>query len=109
MKPKPFAATLKQKIYILENSSQQQFSENWQLKYTHFAQVKQIAPNVVRFFENVNFGALIDEDYTLFRFRFNCDVHKNMRIKFKEQMFVIKKIINVMEQNKLLEIIAIKI
>jgi head-tail adaptor len=104
-----FSAKLNQKIDILENVVTNDLADNWQKKFTCFANIKHLSPNSVRFFEGVHFGNLINETYMLFSIRFNSSINKNLRILFKQKHFLIKKIINVLELDKVLEIIAMEV
>ena len=104
-----FSTTLKQKIHIMENLSTNDLEENWQTKGAYFAQVRHLSPSTARFFEGVDFGNLISENYIILRVRFTSEITKNMRIKFKDKSFLIKKMVNVLEQNKLFEIIAMEV
>jgi head-tail adaptor len=104
-----FAARLNQRIEILENVADKDLNDNWQSKFIVFAGVKPIGPNLIKFFEGVEFGALIDESYLIFTIRFNAQINKNMRILFKQKYFLIKKIINVRQLDKVAEIIAMEV
>jgi len=104
-----FSTTLKQKIHIMENLSTNDLEENWHIKGAYFAQVRHLSPSTARFFEGVDFGNLINENYIILRVRFTSEITKNMRIKFKDKSFLIKKMVNVLEQNKLFEIIAMEV
>jgi head-tail adaptor len=68
-----------------------------------------LSPTTAKFFEGVDFGNLINENYIILRVRFTSQITKDMRIRFKDKAFLIKKMVNVLEQNKLFEIIAMEV
>ncbi len=106
----PLSFCLKDKIDILINSSANDLDkENWGAKYTILAQVKQLNELSVDTIEHFNFGSSIAESYFLFRIRFIVDISNKMRIKFNNKIFSIKKIVNVEEKNKILDIISLLI
>jgi hypothetical protein len=109
MRNKLFTSNLKQRIEIYENVILDDLNDNWVKKQTFFAGIKHITANLIKFFEGVDFGNLINENYLLFSIRFNKDINKSMRILFKGKYFLIKKITNVLEQDKILEIIAMEV
>lgn len=109
MKYKISATSLRHKIEFLHNVGQDDLIQNWQLKFSTFAKATHLMPNSLKFFEGIEFGNLINQNYMLFCIRFNNQVNKNMRIRLNNKKFLIKKITNVLEQDQFLELIAMEI
>lgn len=103
---KSLAAALKHPISITEYEAS---FKTWLVRFKTFASIKQLNPKTLKFFEKISFGNMAEASYMLFTIRFTSEVNKNMRISFKKRDFLIKKIINVEEQDRLLEIIAVEI
>jgi hypothetical protein len=59
--------------------------------------------------EGLNFGNLITEDYYLFKIRYMDGLTKALRISFRRKLYSIKRIINIGEKNRFLNIIALEI
>jgi head-tail adaptor len=105
----PIAARLNKRIEIFENINANDLDEFWSLKLILFADVRELLPDNISFFEGVDFGNLINQVYMLFTIRFNKNISKDQRIEFKEKKFLIKKIINVAQKDRIMEIIAMQV
>jgi len=103
---KSLAAELKHPIEIVEYEAS---LNTWLARFKTFSSIKQLSPKTLKFFEKINFGNMIEASYMLFTTRFTPEINKNMCILFKKRYFLIKKIINVEEQDRILEIIAVEI
>lgn len=103
---KSLAAELKHPIEIVEYEAS---FHTWLARVKTFASIKQLNPKTLKFFEKIHFGNVVEASYMLFTIRFIPEINKNMRISFKQRYFLIKKIINVEEQDRILEIIAVEI
>jgi len=109
MKNMPLSARLNKRIEILQNVNANDLDESWASSLMLFADVRELLPNNVSFFEGVDFGNLINQVYMLFTVRFNKNISKDQRIRFRQQSFLIKKIINVAQKDRIMEIIAMQV
>lgn len=106
----PLFGILNHKISILENSNFNEISDDdWQEKYTTFAQIKPLYDKKVGSIENFSFGHLITEEYFLFKTRGSLEINNKMRIKFKNRLFDIKRVIDIDQNERFLQIIALEI
>lgn len=106
----PLFGLLKHRVSLLENLIATEISEdNWQEKYVTFAQIKPLYDSKVGSLENFSFGHVVTEGYFMFKIRALEGVHNKMRIRFKERIFEIKRIIDLEENGRLLQIIALEI
>lgn len=97
-------------IKFLENIILEPMEEDkWIEKFTAYAEIKPLCDSKFLALENINFGHVITEGYFLFKIRFVKNITTKMRISFKEREFEIKRIIDVEEKNKFLNIIALEI
>lgn len=103
---KQFARTLKHKIIILSRESQER---EWKNLYSCFASVKDCAEENLSLHENIDFGSVISKNYKIIRMRFLKNISKTMRIKFKDQLYEILKIINEKDQDKITQILISQI
>ena len=105
----PLSAKLKHKITFLEQNNIDNFNnDNWQEQASTYAEVKPLYEMKYNTLDKLNFGSLITEDIFMFRLRFIKNIHSKMRIKFKNRIFEIKRIIDQSEQNRILQIIALE-
>ncbi len=109
MKNMPLSARLHQRIEIFQNVNANDLDESWVSKLIIFADVRELLPNNISFFEGIDFGNLINQVYMLFTVRFNKKISKDQRIRFRQQDFLIKKIINVAQKGRVMEIIAMQV
>ncbi len=97
-------------IKFLENFATSDLEqEKWQEKFAGYAEVNPICDNRFIAIDHLSFGHIMTEGYYLFKTRFIKNVNTNMRILFKKRYFEIKRIINILEQNKFLHIIGLEI
>lgn len=107
---KSVARSLQHQVKILENFSTSEIEqEQWQEKLSIYAEIKPICDNRFTSIEHVNFGHIMTEGFYLFKIRFIKDITTKMRISFRDRQFEIKRIINVAEQSKFLNIIGLEI
>lgn len=59
--------------------------------------------------EGMNFGNLITEEYYLFKIRYMDGLSKALRISFRRKLYSIKRIINIGEKDRFLNIIGLEI
>ncbi|MBP7190057.1 MAG: head-tail adaptor protein [Rickettsiaceae bacterium] len=105
----PLFGILKHKISILENASPDELSENWQEIEITFAQIKPLYDNKVESLDSFAFGNIVTDGYFVFQTRGSIKVSTKMRIKFKNRIFDIKRVIDVEEAGRWLKIIALEI
>lgn len=107
---KIIARNFQHHIKFLENFSRSDLEqEKWQEKFASYAEIKPLCDNRFIPIEHLSFGHIMTEGYYLFKIRFIKNVSTNMRILFKERYFEIKRIINILEQDKFLHIIGLEI
>lgn len=107
---KTIVKNFQHQIKFLENIMGEGIEEDrWVEKFTVYAEIKPLCDNKFLALENISFGHIITEGYFLFNIRFIKDITTKMRILFKEREFEIKRIINVQEKSKFLNIIALEI
>jgi SPP1 family predicted phage head-tail adaptor len=107
---KYFYQNLKHQIIFLENFSQNELEPGvWTEKITTYAEIQAASECNFENLENFNFGHVITEAYFLFKIRYQSEITNKMRIKFKERIFEIKRIINVAEKNRLMNLISLEI
>ena len=110
MKNYPITNLLKHSIIFIENISKTELEDqDWQEKYTTFADVRPMYDNKFGSVEKFSFGHIVTEAFCMFRIRFTDKIHSKMRIMFKRRMFEIKRIINDNEASRVLKIIALEL
>lgn len=105
----PLFGILKHKISILENTSADELSENWEEREITFAHIKPLYDNKIESLENFGFGHIVTDGYFIFQTRGSLKITTKMRIKFKNRIFDIKRVIDVEEAGRWLKIIALEI
>lgn len=101
---------LMHKVFFLQNvQNNESEDEKWEEVIEAFAEVNPICDNRFIAIEGLQFGHVISEDYYLFKIRYTENLDINMRIKFKDRIFEIKRILNIRERCKMLHIIALQI
>ncbi len=95
--------------FIQNNVSSEIEKENWQEVIRTFAEIKPLYDNQFEYIENMNFGHLTTESIFIFKMRFESTIASKMRILYNNRQFEIKRIINICEQNRYLQIIALEI
>ena len=107
---KTFIAKLAHNINFLENVADSPSADPvWQEKYNCFAEIIPLSECKYMSLEGMNFGNLITEEYYLFKIRYMDGLSKALRISFLRQLYSIKRIINIGEKNRFLNIIGLKI
>lgn len=110
MKPKLFSNKLLHEIIFKDNYAKSDLEEeNWLEKYRCFAEIKPLYDNKSGSLEKFSFGHVVTENFYMFKMRFTSEINTKSRIYFKERIFEIKRIINVLEKNKIIQIIALEI
>ncbi len=104
---KTLIAKLVHNINFLENVSESATNDPvWQEKYNCFAEVLPLSDCKYMPIEGFSFGNFITEEYYLFKVRYMDGLNKNLRISFCRKLYSIKRIINIGQRNKILNIIA---
>ena len=94
-------------VKFLENITEAESEEPvWQEKFSCFAEIMPLSDCKYMQIEGLNFGNFITEEYYLFRIRHITGLNKNLRISFRGRLYSIKRIINVHERDRMLNIIA---
>jgi len=94
-------------ITFLENLAESASEDqDWREKYNCFAEISPLTDCKYISIEGMSFGNLITEEYYLFKIRYIEGVSKNSRISFRNKLYAIKRIINIKERDKILNIIA---
>lgn len=107
---KSIVRNFQHQIKFLENFAASSIDKDrWEEKLTVYAEIKPLCDNKFIALENISFGHVITEGFFLFKVRFIKNITTKMRILFKERQFEIKRIINVNEKSKFLNIIALEI
>ncbi len=101
---------LRHKIILLENKNLSSIEQpEWQEVFEVFANVNSYSSGILSQIEGVSFGHVLSEEYMIFTIRFHSKIRKNMRIKFRDSFFEIKRIINDEMKNKIQKIISLEI
>ena len=98
------------KITFLKNSNRSEIEEGeWTEAHISFTEITPVCDNRFIALEGVSFGNVIAEEYFFFRVRFIRGINREMRIKFHDRIFEIKRIIDEDERGKMLSIVALEI
>ncbi|MDX1917247.1 MAG: head-tail adaptor protein [Rickettsiaceae bacterium] len=100
---KLLSANFKHFIEFIENKNEQNI---WMIKCRGFAQIEALTDQNFSEYDGINFGHLAREEYFVITLRYLPIIHKSMRIRFRNRLFTIKRIINPSELNHILKIIA---
>jgi SPP1 family predicted phage head-tail adaptor len=104
------SALLSHRVIFLENKTANELEDqDWQEVYRSFAEIKPMYDNKFGSIEKFNFGHIVTEAFFMFKIRFTEKINPKMRISFSRRIFEIKRIINVLEKDKILQIIALEI
>ncbi|MFY9589575.1 phage head closure protein [Rickettsia endosymbiont of Halotydeus destructor] len=107
---KSIVRNFQHQIKFLENFAANVIDKDrWEEKLTVYAEIKPLCDNKFIALENISFRHVITEGFFLFKIRFVKNITTKMRILFKERQFEIKRIININEKSKFLNIIALEI
>jgi SPP1 family predicted phage head-tail adaptor len=106
-KKKTLIAKLVHNITFLENVAESVSEDQlWQEKYNCFAEIMPLSDYKYMSIEGLSFGNFITEEYYLFKIRYIDGLTKDLRISFRRKLYSIKRIINVGERDRILNIIA---
>ncbi len=110
MSKSPLFKALKHQITFLENITTNELQEEeWREKCQTFAEIKPLFDSKVGSIETFDFGHVVTEGFFMFKIRALQGISNKMRIKFKERLFEIKRIVDIAEQGRMLQIIALEI
>jgi len=94
-------------ISFLENTAESEVADPiWNEKFSCFAEVTPLSECNYMSIEGLNFGNFITEEYYLFRIRYMDGLNKTLQISFAGKLYSIKRIINIKQRSKLLNIIT---
>ena len=104
---KPLTARLAHEISFLENLTVSEIEEpKWEQKFNCYAEIIPLSDCQYMNIEGLNFGNFITEEYYLFKIRYMDKINKKMRVSFGKRIYSIKRIVNIREKNRILNIIA---
>ena len=110
MKNSNLISRMVHKITFLKNTAASEIDEpTWNAFIETYADVKPVCDNRFILLEGMQFGNIITEEYFWFKTRFIFELDKHLRIRFNDQIFEIKRIIDEDSKNRMLTIIALKI
>lgn len=89
-------------VHAIEN-------DNWQLMFHSYADIMPICEARAGEVAGLSFGNVISEELFLFRTRFHPDINKNLRISFDNDIYEIKRIVKLRDNQRSTNIIAFKI
>lgn len=108
--PKSIISNFQHRIKFLENFANSEIEQDrWQEKFSAYAEIKPFSDDRFISIEHLNFGHVITEGYYIFKIRFIENINIKMRILFRNRYFEIKRIVNVSEKNKFLNVIGLEI
>lgn len=94
-------------VTFLENTTQSRSADPvWEEKFKCFAEILPLNDCQYTVLEGLNFGNFITEEYYVFKIRYMRGVSKDLQISFNNKLYSIKRIINIRERNKILNIIT---
>lgn len=94
-------------VTFLENVTASEAEDPvWNEKVSCFAEILPLSECGYMSIEGLNFGNFITEEYYLFKIRYISGLNKALRISFGTKLYSIKRIINVRQKDRLLNIIA---
>lgn len=98
------------KINFLENTvNEASLPEKWEVKFQSYAEIKPIYETSFSQIESKEFGHIMTESLFIFRLRYIKNISTKLRIEFKKRTFEIRRIVNIDEKDRLLNIIALEI
>lgn len=104
---KTLLSRLTHHITFLENRAESEIADPaWEEKASCFAEILPLSECNYSSIEGLTFGNFITEEYYLFRVRYIEGLSKKLRISFGQKLYSIKRIINIREKNRMLNIIA---
>ncbi|XVN43252.1 MAG: head-tail adaptor protein [Candidatus Rickettsia vulgarisii] len=108
--PKSIIRNFQHRIKFLENFASSEIDqERWQEKILVYAEVKPFSDDRFITIEHLSFGHVMTEGYYIFKIRFIENINTKMQILFRNRYFEIKRIVNISEKSKFLNIIGLEI
>ncbi len=100
---KTLSSNLKHFVEFLSNEND---TNNWRVICSGFAEIKSLTEVGLKEYDGIDFGHLVKEEYFLITTRYLEIINNNMRIRFGNRIFVIKRIINPYQLNHILKILS---
>ena len=100
-----FSSTLRHQITVLKNNHNNQ----WEVSCICRADVQDVLTNRYNLFENIDFCSAISKSYKIITVRYNKNITPANRIEFKGHHYLILKIVNRDEVDKVYQILVSKI
>ena len=100
-----FANTLRHQIRILTRDH----SKQWKVSCECRAKVEDLFTNHYHLFSNISFGSAISKSYKIITVRYNKNITSEKRIDFQGKYYLILKIVNQSEANKVYKILVSRI
>jgi hypothetical protein len=83
--------------------------DNWVISYETFAHLANLHPNNLTLVNNFDFGHILTASYVIATLRYSDKIKNNMRLRFQEKIFEIKKIIEDFDGKKFIKLIILEI
>lgn len=97
------------RIEFLQNMSEDAVQqEDWQRIFHSYADVLPICEAKAGEIAGINFGHVIGEELFLFRTRFHPNINNRQRILFDNELYEIKRIVKIRNNQRSLNIVAFK-
>lgn len=96
------------RIYFLSNKTLTDIEQaEWEEAFYSWGEILPIFDNKL---ENISLDSLqaISQPYFMFIMRYDKNINNKLRIKYKERIFTIKRVVNIDEASKFLKILAIE-
>lgn len=103
------AKNLKHLIKFLINNSTNSLEERWSISLSTYADIKSMCIGGFETLEDLDFGHVMTKAYYIITIRYLKQLNIRLRINFNDRIFEIKRIINIDEASKFLQIIALEI
>ena len=87
---KMLSSHFKHYVEFIENNNE----GFWTPRCGGFAQIVSLTENGIAQYDGINFGHLTKEEYFIITVRYLRLINQDMRIRFKNRIFAIKRIIN---------------
>lgn len=98
------------RIDFLQNMATHSIEEGiWKLVFHSYADIVPICEAKAGEIAGLGFGNVISEEFFLFRTRFYPKINKTQRIIFDNEIYEIKRIVNLRDSRRSLNIVAFKI
>ncbi|MDX1924422.1 MAG: head-tail adaptor protein [Rickettsiaceae bacterium] len=79
---------------------------SWRMLCAGFAEITSLSEANLKEYDDIKFGHLLQEEYFLITTRYVKTINDQMRIRFRDRTFIIRKIINPYQLNHILKIVA---